>query len=191
VQPSPEKPGKEQTGEGGDSTAWSTDIAESVPADAPPTRAERNGTTLTIEGPKGSFSILPARAAEVPDLIPPPPLPPPLETDSTASDVRAFALELAAETEADGPRSAQSPVAAQPPTPSVVNETSGTAPAAAAANDDDIFRQGEADLPLAEAPQLGEPPPVPAAARVSADIAEHLLADVMALSEEERVALFT
>jgi hypothetical protein len=132
---------------------------------------------------------MPMRAAEPTGPIPALPL----ETESTAADVRAFASDLAAE--ADGPPAAPS-TTAQPPAMAVVAETNGTPPAAptASAGDDDIFREG--DLPVVAAPQLGGPPqpPVeepPASARPSTDIAEHLLADVMALSEEERLALFT
>jgi hypothetical protein len=74
-------------------------------------------------------------------------------------------------------------------------ETSEISSAAPTAGDDDIFRESE-DLPLAAAPQLADPPqrPVPAPpapARATTTIAEYLLADVMALSEEERLALFT
>jgi hypothetical protein len=170
---------KVEMGEGGDSPA-TAGHAESVTADTPPMRVPRGATTLTIEGPKGSFSIMPARAAEPPDAIPRPALP--LEAESTAANIRAFALELAAEG-ADGPPA--------------VAKANGTSPAAATAcaGDDDIFREGE-DLPLAAAPQLGDAPqrPVgepPASARPRADFAEYLFADVMALSEEERLALFT
>jgi hypothetical protein len=55
-------------------------------------------------------------------------------------------------------------------------------------------------LPLAAAPKLAdlpqrpvpEPQPTPAPApRRKADIAENLFADVMALTDEERIALFT
>jgi hypothetical protein len=182
---------KVEMGEGGDSPA-STDHAESVTADLPSMPVPRSATTLTIEGPKGSFSIMPARATEPPDPIPPPATP--LEAESTAADIRAFALELAAET--DGPPATPSPTA-QPPAMPIVAETNDILPAAATASagDDDIFREGE-HLPLAAAPQLGDPPqrPVgepPASPRPSTDIAEYLFADVMALSEEERLALFT
>jgi hypothetical protein len=154
-------------------------------------RVPRGATTLTIEGPKGSFSIMPARAAEPPDPIPS--SAPPPEAESTAADIQAFAWELAAEG-ADGPPAAQPP-AAQPPAMPVVAETNDISLAAATAADDDIFREVEGDLPIAAAPQLGDAPQQPvkaaASARASTDIAEYLFADVMALSEEERLALFT
>src|SRR5262249_42295502 len=138
-----------------------------------------------------SFSIMPARAAEPTDPIPP--QAPAPEAGSTATDVQAFVWELAAEG-ADSPPATQSP-AAQPPAMPVVAETNDMSLAAATAGDDDIFRGGGGGLPLAAAPQLGDAPqqPVkpPASARASTDIAEHLFADVMALSEEERLALFT
>ena len=186
IRPSREKV---ETGDSGDRQA-STEHAESVTAELPPMRVPRGATTLTIEGPKGSFSIMPARAAEPPDPVPP--SAPPPEVESTAADVQALAWELAAEG-ADSPPAAQSP-AAQPPAMPVVAETNDISLAAATAADDDIFREVERDLPVA-APQLGDAPQQPvkaaASARASTDIAEYLFADVMALSAEERLALFT
>jgi hypothetical protein len=90
-----------------------------------------------------------------------------------------------------------SPASVPPATPSVAVET--TKPPAAApiavAGEDDI--QDDADLLLTVAPRLGDmpqrsaPEPAAAASRRKTDIAEDLFADVMALSEEERIALFT
>jgi hypothetical protein len=164
---------------------------ESVPADPPPIHIARGALTLTIEGPKGSFSIMSARAAEPTGPIPRLALP--LEKEPTAADVRAFASDLAAG--ADAPPAAPSSTA-QPPAMSAVAETNATSRAApiASTGDDDIFREGEEDLPLSAAPQLGDPPQRPvgeSSVCPSTDIAEYLLADVMALSEEERLALFT
>jgi hypothetical protein len=178
----------DETGEGGNSP-MSTDHPESAMACSPPPHIVGGAATLTIEGPKGSFSIVPARAAERPDPITPPTQP--LEPVSTPADVRAFALDLTAEGP-DGSPAVQPPPGHPTAMPA---ETNGMSPAAPTAGDDDIFRDSE-DLPLAAAPQLADPPqrPVaapPAPARASTDIAEYLLADVMALSEEERLALFT
>ena len=166
-----------------------TDHAESVIACSPQPRVVGGAATLTIEGPKGSFSIMPARAAELSGPITPPAQP--LEPGSTPADVRAFALDLAAEGP-DGSPAGQSPPGQPTAMPAETSEISSAAPTA---GDDDIFRESE-DLPLAAAPQLADPPqrPVPAPpapARATTTIAEYLLADVMALSEEERLALFT
>jgi hypothetical protein len=186
----------DETSEGRDSPI-STDRAESVIADQPAPRVAGGAATLTIEGPKGSFSIMPARAAELPDPFTPPAQP--LEPEPNPADVRAFALDLAAE----GPD--RSPAGQSPPgQPTAMSaETSEISPAAPTAGDDDIFRESEdrigklrrrgerlfresEDLP----PQRPVPAP-PAPARATTTIAEYLLADVMALSEEERLALFT
>jgi hypothetical protein len=199
----------DEVGEGGDSPA-PADQALSVIASTPAGVAP-SATTLTIEGPKGSFSIMSARVAEPPSPrlrgegaeapatfdrpVSPLSPPPPLEPESTAADVRAFALDLAAE-RTDVAPAASSPISQPSATLSVDVEAKGISPASVTAGDDDIFRTGEADLPCAAAPQLGDPPQRPvgetaASARPSTDIAEYLLADVMALSEEERLALFT
>jgi hypothetical protein len=187
----------DEVGEGGDSPA-PTDQALSVTAGSPMGIAP-SAPTLTIEGRRDRFRSCrrapprrPTRSRR-PTAPPQPPLP--LEPDSTAADVRAFALDLAAEG-TDGLPAAPSPISEPPATLSVDAEAKGTSPALVTAGDDDIFRTGEADLPLAAAPQLGDPPQRPvgeaeASARPSTDIAEYLLADVMALSEEERLALFT
>jgi hypothetical protein len=188
----------EGTKECADPTKPSPGNAEPMPAPPAPVIALK-GTTLTIEGPKGSFSIVPAPAVE-------PPVPteaeskPSVEPDSTAGDIRAFAWDLAADDRMDdAPLSVAqtSPASVPPATPSVAVET--TKPPAAApiavAGEDDI--QDDADLLLTVAPRLGDmpqrsaPEPAAAASRRKTDIAEDLFADVMALSEEERIALFT
>jgi hypothetical protein len=48
-------------------------------------------------------------------------------------------------------------------------------------------------LPLAVAPPLGDLPqrPAPVPSTQKSDLAEDLFADVMALTDEERIALFT
>jgi hypothetical protein len=149
-----------------------------VPAATPAAPVtESKDPTLTIEGPKGSFSIMPAQAVE-------PPVPEPAASesppgpDSVSADIRAFTSDLAAECETDG-----APAAA-----------ASAAPAAAAmASPDEMHETGEADLPLAAAPALGDMAqrPTPEAPPRKIDITESLFADVMALSAEERIALFT
>jgi hypothetical protein len=186
-----------EVGEGDDSPA-PADHAEQVISDPTPMGAAPNATTLTIEGPKGSFSLMPVRASAEP--IAPRAVPPQraiLDGRSACAPSprsRGEGAEAAEGTEV--PPAAPSPISEPPATLSAKPETNGISPDWVTARDDDIFREGEADLPLASAPQLGVPPQRPvgeaqAAARPSSDIAEYLFADVMALSEEERLALFT
>ena len=133
--------------------------AEPMPAPPAPLMALK-GTTLTIEGPKGSFSIVPAPAVEPPDPTEAGSKPS-VEPDSTAGDIRAFAWDLAADDRMDdAPLSVAqtSPASVPPATPSVAVET--TKPPAAApiavAGEDDI--QDDADLLLTVAQRLGDMP---------------------------------
>ncbi len=127
------------------------------------------------------------------------------ETDPLAAGLRAFAASLMAEygkgaaASEDNPRTAglRAP-AAMPPLPAPV-----PVPAKPTRN-----MEPEIVLPLAAAPPLGSVPQRPAqllptppaspSARPAerregekSDIAEDLFADVMGLSDEERIALFT
>jgi hypothetical protein len=186
-----------EVGEGDDSPA-SADHAEQVISDPTPMGAAPNATTLTIEGPKGSFSLMPVRASAEP--IAPPAVPPQRAIldgpGACAPSPRERAEGAEAAEGIEVPPAAPSPISEPPATLSAKPETNGISPVLVTARADDIFREGEADLPLAAAPQLGVPPQRPvgeahASARPSSDIAAYLFADVMALSEEERLALFT
>jgi chemotaxis protein CheZ len=162
-------------------------------------------STLTIEGPAGSFSIL-AGAAEPEDqqtVAAPDATPPPFEPDAIVADLRAFAADLMAEFrgDPDDPQDMQSAAAERPPA-APVDVTPEMSPVVAApvAIEQPPHRQDEIVLPLAAAPPLADPPQLPAPEPASepapvaprkTDIAEHLFADVMALTEEERIALFT
>ena len=168
---------------------------------AVPTNATKS--TLTIEGPTGSFSILTGRTTEPHDtqtVTASVAAPPPIESDRLAAGLRAFAASLMAEYHKDSAVLQSEPLAdavAAPPssTPTDVATLPVTAPAHIAAKAPP-GRQPEIVLPLAVAPPLGDPPqrpapePVPSTRRKS-DLAEDLFADVMALSDDERIALFT
>jgi hypothetical protein len=86
-----------------------------------------------------------------------------------------------------------------PAVPAEIAAATKTSPIAApspVAAEQSRMHTDEAALPLTAAPQLGDLPQRPApepqpSPRRKADIAENLFADVMALTEEERIALFT
>jgi hypothetical protein len=162
-------------------------------------------STLTIEGPAGSFSIF-AGAAEPEDqqtVAAPDATPLPFEPDAIVADLRAFAADLMAEFRGDpeGPQDMQSAAAERPSAaPADVAPETSSVVAAPVAIAPPPHRQDEIVLPLAAAPPLADPPQLPAPEPASepasvaprkTDIAEHLFADVMALTEEERIALFT
>jgi hypothetical protein len=146
---------------------------------------------LTIEGPTGSFSILPGRVQpQAPQatkaLVPPQPE---VNPDPLVAGLRAFAANLMAEygrkPSAPEDKLLAGAAAAMPP----------AAPTATAAATAVPSRHTEFALPLTVAPPLGDPPqrpaPEPAPPSRKSDISEALFADVMALTDEERIALFT
>jgi hypothetical protein len=127
---------------------------------------------------------------------------PNIEPEAVVANLRAFAVNFATEhrddrdgREAITPAMTETaPVPAVPPDSAPATEEPVAAPVPVAV--ETATRADEVTLPLTTAPALGElpqrqaPEPVPASRR-KADIAENLFADVMALTEEERIALFT
>jgi len=129
---------------------------------------------------------------------------PSLEPEPIIANLRAFAASFTVERrkEPDGPETAPVAMPETAPVPAAPPETATTTKAPPIATPSPIaveqppMHTDEAALPLTAAPQFGdlpqrpapEPPPSP---RRKADIAENLFADVMALTEEERMALFT
>jgi chemotaxis protein CheZ len=147
---------------------------------------------LTIEGPMGSFSILPGRAAQPQAPHPtkaPDPAPPAVNPDPLVAGLRAFAANLMSEygkipSVPDGKPPSVTVAAARP-----------TAPAATTVATAAPDPRTEFALPLTVAPSLGDlpqrPAPKPTPPLRKSDISEDLFADVMALTDEERIALFT
>jgi hypothetical protein len=184
---------------------------------ASPAQHQKN---LTIEGPAGSFSILPARPPKANDPAP--------QADALSSgpeaivaDLRAFAADLVAEYRKDAAPTVTRPTPAPPavelapapleaPSRTQVSadrhravrldsvhrdfanqESASQAPAGQAPAGQAPAGQHEPSLPLAAAPQLADMPHRTEPPRREVDITQDLFADVMALSEEERIALFT
>jgi chemotaxis regulatin CheY-phosphate phosphatase CheZ len=158
---------------------------------------------LSIEGPAGSFSILArADAPEEQQTVAMPATPLPFEADAAVADLRAFAADLMAEFRGDpeDPQDAlPAPTPATPPAaPAAITPEATPVITAPVAAEEPPSRQDDSVLPLAAAPPLGEPLPAPEPALEPVpepprkpDIAEDLFADVMALTDEERIALFT
>jgi len=174
------------------------------PIEETPPAAGPAGASHAIEGPKGSFSLVAEVAAEPqrPGAIPPPAAAEPPgkssgEPDSVIADLRAFASDLVAEFRNDAAPPADAPPAALPPAVPAAAAPAIEPPPIAA----EPAPQADAALPLAPAPQLAgmtqhpaqHPAAEPGAAtpRRASDIAEDRFADVMMLTEEERIALFT
>ncbi len=171
-------------------------VEPSVPSES--SVVEPAAAAPAIEGPKGSFSLLPEPAEESrrPRVMPPvaeepyrEPMPEPAdELNFVISDLLVFASDFAAEFH----KNVATPAGAEP-TP--VPTTTACEPVREPPS------QPETILPLAAAPRLADmtqdpaqhrAPVAPAAApRRASDLAEDLFADVMALTEEERIALFT
>jgi chemotaxis protein CheZ len=175
--------------------------ATSRPSRAP--ADEEKPVTLTIEGPAGSFSIVagrpagpeaPRKAGAASDVGVP-------QEPDRSEEPRAYAEPDASE-EPDARQAAAPPPLAEAPAAEaapVVAAPASTVSKEPSPREDDR-PQGDVVLPLAAAPKLAdlpqrpvpEPQPTPAPApRRKADIAENLFADVMALTDEERIALFT
>jgi chemotaxis protein CheZ len=125
----------------------------------------------------------------------------PIEQDPVVANLRAFAANLMAEFGRD-PAAPATRTDAPPDTaitPPVARADIAPATGALAAPppvtvEPPPVRQDELVLPRAAAPKLGDTPQRPApepAPRRKSDIAENLFADVMALTDEERIALFT
>jgi hypothetical protein len=137
----------------------------------------------TLEAPPHVVALEPALQAPVTEPEPRP--------EAVIADLRAFASDMAAEFSQD----AASPADTEPPALPVPAAPPIEPPPVAL----DTAADGENVLPLAAAPQLADlvqyPAPQPAAAAATPgranDIAEDLFADVMALTAEERIALFT
>jgi chemotaxis regulatin CheY-phosphate phosphatase CheZ len=146
-----------------------------------------------------------APAAEAPRQAAPSLEPEPVvEPEPIIANLRAFAASFAAERrqEPDGPEAAPvvvpqtASVPAVPAEIAAATKTSLIAAPSPVAAEQSRMHTDEAALPLTAAPQLGDLPQRPApepqpSPRRKADIAENLFADVMALTEEERIALFT
>ena len=164
--------------------------------------ANTTKSTLTIEGPAGSFSILAARTVEPEDphtLAASVAAAPLIEPDPLVAGLRAFAANLAAEYRKDSTVPQGEPLAvattAPPPVmPADITSSPVAAPAPSAIAAPPS-RRPEIVLPLAVAPPLGDlpqrPAPEPVPTTRKSDIAEDLFANVMALTDEERIALFT
>jgi len=168
-----------------------TPIASPAPTTAAAAVAK---PTVTIEGPTGSFSILPGRAAQPQGRqVAKAPIPAPsgMNPDPLVAGLRAFAANLMAEY-------GKNPSVPEGKPPSV---TIVAAPPAGPVASTPTFvavapkRPTEFALPLTVAPSLGDlpqrPAPEPTAPSRESDISEDLFADVMALTDEERIALFT
>jgi chemotaxis protein CheZ len=178
--------------------------ATATPTAAAESPADEAKSTLTIEGPAGSFSIVAGRAAEpeqAQSAAAPDAPPPPVEPASVVADLRAFAANLVAEYRKEpaappnaSPAVVTTPTAVADITPAVEPSPAPLSAPAPVAIEEPPVRHGEIVLPLTAAPQLGDlpqrPEPAPAPRR-KVDIAENLFVDVMALTEEERIALFT
>ena len=176
-------------------------------ADAP--SAEPHATAKAAPAPTTRPEIAPAAEAPreaAPSVEPKPAteLKPVVEPEPIIANLRAFAASFAAERvkEPDGPEAAPVvvpeavPVPAAPPEIAAATKTSPIAAPSPVAAEQSRMHTDEAALPLTAAPQLGDLPQRPApepqpSPRRKADIAENLFADVMALTEEERIALFT
>ena len=168
-------------------------------APPPPTTAPVKATksTLTIEGPSGSFSILSGRTVEpeVPCAISAfDAAPNPAEMDPLTAGLRAFAANLMAESRKPATASHDNSVALAAPAPPAT--PAHTSPVCApSAIEPRQGRQPENVLPLAVAPPLGDLAQRPALESApstrKSDITEDLFTDVMALTNEERIALFT
>ena len=168
---------------------------------APPTTAPEKATksTLTIEGPSGSFSILSGRTVEPSHAISPfDAAPPPAETDPLTAGLRAFAANLMAESRKQATASQDNSVAVAAPAPPATPARTSNSPVCAPAPSAIAPRQSrqpENVLPLAVAPPLGDLPQRPALESApstrKSDVTEDLFTDVMALTDEERIALFT
>jgi hypothetical protein len=165
--------------------------ALSLPAKTTATAAK---SALTVEGPPGSFSILAGRVAEPADLhaVTVAVAAPPVESDPLTAGLRAFAANFLAEYRRDSvvplasglPRLFQrrlTPPSRRPPrllpwrsNPCVALSQRSSC-------------RSRTRHPLGDLPQ--GPAPVPSTRK--SDLAEDLFADVMALTGEERIALFT
>jgi hypothetical protein len=147
----------------------------------------------------GSSSILNERAVECTDartatVAAAAQLPPKAKSDPLTASLRAFAANFLAEYRKDSVTSQAATLAVAAPAAPDAAVSSATGPVAKAI-EPARSRQPESVLPLAGAPPLGNLPrraaadPVPSTRK--SDFAEDLFADVMALTDEERIALFT
>jgi chemotaxis protein CheZ len=161
-------------------------------ADAAPASTTLPEIARTAEGPPETAPSVEPKPVVEPKLME--------EPEPIIANLRAFAASFAAERvkEPDGPDAAPVvvPVPAAPPEIAAATKAPPVAAPSPAAVERPPIVTDETALPLTAAPQLGDlpqrlapgPPPSP---RRKADIADDLFADVMALTEEERVALFT
>jgi hypothetical protein len=155
-------------------------------APAPTTRPE---IAPAAEAPREAAPSVELKPATEPKpVVEPPPM---VEPEPIIANLRAFAASFAV---VAIPEAAPAPtelreIAAATKAPPLA------APSAAVVEQPPIVTDKTA-LPLTAAPQLGDLPQHPApepqpSPRRKADIAEDLFADVMVLTEEERIALFT
>jgi hypothetical protein len=156
--------------------------AEAAPQDAPTTEAPPEVATATEASPEEA-------PAARPDV----------ELEPVVANLRAFAASFTTEhrRDHDVPQAEAAATTETAPAPAAPPDTAVTTQAASVAAPaivETATHTDEVTLPLTTAPPLGELPQRPApepASRRKADIAENLFADVMALTEEERIALFT
>jgi len=144
-------------------------------------RVRRDAGAVTARDPPAPQAVPPLAVppqadpplAVPPQAVPPQAVPPRADPDSVIADLRALAASMVAHLGEDATPAAK-PVPPAPAVPLAPAETVLPAPAPEAPA-----------ATAAPAGAAGEPP------RPATDIAEELFADVMALSEDERTALFS